>query len=65
MTADAPHPAAEQRARRDIAVTAAGALGGIALSVVGHAALGGWVTVGSIVLLVASLHRLGRLGPDE
>lgn len=55
----------ERRLREAIRLGSAGALGGIALSVSDAAALGSIVTVGCILWLVWSLHRLGRLGPDD
>jgi O-antigen ligase len=37
---------------------------GVAFSVTGSHGLGAWVTVAALALLVFSLHRLGRSGPD-
>lgn len=37
---------------------------GIALSTAESQALGSWLAVGSLVLLVFAIHRLGRSGPD-
>lgn len=55
----------ERRARTLLAVTATIALVGIALSVVGDAGSGAWLTVGALVGLIVALHRLGRTGADE
>lgn len=38
---------------------------GIALSVMDSAALGSWLTVGALVLVILGLHRFGRTGPDR
>jgi hypothetical protein len=38
---------------------------GIALSVTDSAALGSWLTVGALVLVILGLHRFGRTGPDR
>lgn len=62
MTDSAP-PDDERRTL--IGVSATLALVGIALSTVDAQAIGGWLAVGSLVVLVWSLHRFGRTGPDE
>jgi hypothetical protein len=55
----------EARIRTLIAIAAAGTAAGIALAVLNAAAVGSFVTVGSLGLLVHSLHRFGRVGADE
>lgn len=60
----APARAAEQQLRTRIAASATLTLGGVVLSLTEARLLGGWLTVGSIVVLLSALHRLGRLGPD-
>jgi hypothetical protein len=37
---------------------------GIGLSITEYADLGKWITVAGVVLLIWSLHRYGRTGPD-
>lgn len=49
--------------RTRLLVTAATTVGGIVLSTAVDQTLGGFVTVASIVALVATLHRFGRTGP--
>jgi hypothetical protein len=44
-------------------VTSVATVAGIVLSIAVDQTLGGFVTVGSIVALVATLHRFGRSGP--
>ncbi|MCA9631174.1 MAG: hypothetical protein KC766_26105 [Myxococcales bacterium] len=51
--------------RRVLAVGATLTLLGIALSVTASQALGAWLTVGALLVMLYGLHRLGRLGPDE
>lgn len=51
------------RARSRLAVSATAALVGIAMSTSLDPTLGGWVTVGAVAMLIASLHRFGRTGP--
>ncbi len=41
------------------------ALLGIALSAFGESGIGSWVTVGSLLVTIVSLHRFGRLGPEH
>jgi hypothetical protein len=53
----------ERVARSRMAKSATAALVGIALSTAVDPSLGGWVTVGSIGMLIWSLHRFGRTGP--
>jgi hypothetical protein len=48
-----------------IGVSATLALVGIALSTVDAQAIGGWLAIGSLVVLIWGLHRFGRTGPDE
>jgi hypothetical protein len=50
--------------RTRLALFAASTLVGIGLSVLWSEALGSVVTVGSLVLLIWTLHRFGRTGPD-
>jgi hypothetical protein len=49
---------------RWLARGAFGALAGIALSALGEPAIGSWVTVGSLLVTIVSLHKFGRLGPE-
>jgi len=49
---------------RWLAGGAFGALAGIALSGLGEPGIGSWVTVGSLLVTIVSLHKFGRLGPD-
>jgi hypothetical protein len=49
--------------RRLLALAAAGALAGIALSTTGTPG-GPMLTVGSLLTLIVALHRFGRTGPD-
>lgn len=51
--------------RRVLAVGASLSLAGIALSATGSAQIGSWLTVGALLVVLYSLHRLGRAGPDE
>lgn len=51
--------------RRVLAVGASLSLAGIALSATGSASIGSWLTVGALLVVLYSLHRLGRAGPDE
>lgn len=51
--------------RRVLAIGASLALVGIGLSVTASQAVGAWLTVGSLLVMLYGLHRLGRLGPDE
>ncbi|MGE0327814.1 MAG: hypothetical protein AB7S68_36215 [Polyangiaceae bacterium] len=51
--------------RRVLAIGASLTLVGIGLSVTASQALGAWITVGALLVLLYGLHRLGRLGPDE
>lgn len=51
--------------RRVLAIGASLTLAGIALSVTTSQALGSWLTVGALLVMLYGLHRLGRLGPDE
>jgi hypothetical protein len=37
---------------------------GIGLSITDYADLGKWISVGGVLLLIYSLHRFGRTGPD-
>lgn len=48
-----------------LAIGASLALVGIGLSVTASQAIGAWLTVGSLLVMLYGLHRLGRLGPDE
>jgi hypothetical protein len=57
-------PADDER-RTFIGVSATLALIGIALSTVDAQTIGGWLAVGALVVLIWSLHRFGRTGPDE
>jgi hypothetical protein len=50
--------------RRRLAAYATVTLVGIALSVLSDETLGAVVTVGSLVMLIWTLHRFGRAGPD-
>ena len=43
--------------------SAATTLVGIFVCALGEPGLGGWMVVGSMAVLIASLHRLGRTGP--
>jgi hypothetical protein len=52
------------RTRARLALYAATTLVGIGLSVLSDETLGAVVTVGSMVMLIWTLHRFGRLGPD-
>jgi hypothetical protein len=52
------------RLRARLALYAATTLVGIGLSVLYDETLGAVVTVGSMVLLIWTLHRFGRTGPD-
>ncbi len=62
MTGDGPTSAPQ---RRILAIGASLSLLGIALSVTASQTLGAWLTVGSLLVMLYGLHRLGRLGPDE
>ena len=55
----------ERRLREAIRLGATGALVGIALSAADAATLGGTLTVLCVLWLVWSLHRFGRLGPED
>jgi hypothetical protein len=48
-----------------LAAAATATLVGIAFSVAGDPALGAWVTLAGISLLIYGLHRFGRGGPDR
>ncbi len=50
--------------RARLAAYAALTLAGIALSVLSDSTLGGVVTVGALAMLIWTLHRFGRNGPD-
>jgi hypothetical protein len=50
--------------RTRLLVTAAATAVGIVLSTAVDQTLGGFVTVASLVALVATVHRFGRTGPD-
>ncbi|HEX4335987.1 MAG TPA: hypothetical protein VH062_08750 [Polyangiaceae bacterium] len=50
--------------RTRLAVTATAALVGVVLSTAFDQTLGGFVTVASVIALVATLHRFGRTGAD-
>lgn len=56
--------AALDRTRTRLAAYAALTLVGIALSVLADSTFGGVVTVGALAMLIATLHRFGRSGPD-
>jgi hypothetical protein len=55
----------EGRIRTLLAMGATGVAVGIALAVLDASLVGSFVTVGSLVLLIYSLHRFGRAGADE
>jgi hypothetical protein len=55
---------APDRIRARLALYAATTLVGIGLSVLSDETLGALVTVGSMAMLIWTLHRFGRLGPD-
>ncbi len=38
---------------------------GIGLSITEYADYGRWLAVAGVLLLIAGLHRFGRMGPDE
>ncbi len=57
-------PADERQVRTLLAAAATGVALGLAVAVVGAADIGSIVTVGSLVLLIYSVHRFGRVGPD-
>lgn len=50
--------------RTRLLVTSAATVAGIVLSTAVDQTLGGFVTVASIVALVATLHQFGRTGPS-
>lgn len=52
------------RTRKRLAIYAAATLVGIALSVMSDQTLGGVVTVGSATMLIWTLHKFGRSGPE-
>jgi hypothetical protein len=54
----------ERIARSRIAKSATAVLVGIVLSTAVDPSIGGWVTVGSVGMLIWSLHRFGRTGPS-
>ncbi len=58
-------PPTESSNRSLLAFSATGTAVGIGLGVSGSPGLGAWLTIGALVLLVFSLHRLGRSGPDS
>lgn len=53
-----------ERTRARLAAYAALTLVGIALSILSDSTLGGVVTAGALVMLIWTLHRFGRSGPD-
>ena len=59
----ARRPASERSIRTAILIGAGALLAGIALAI-SEDELGRWLSVGGLVALFVSLHRLGRLGPD-
>jgi hypothetical protein len=59
MAVDDPGDSLE---RSRLAKSATAVLVGIALSTAVDPSLGGWVTVGSVLLLIWNLHRFGRTG---
>lgn len=50
--------------RTRLAAYATATVVGIVLSVVSDATFGGVVTLGAVTMLVLTLHRYGRSGPD-
>jgi len=53
-----------ERTRTRLAVYAAVTLFGILLSIMSDSTLGGIVTIGALVMLIWTLHKFGRSGPD-
>jgi hypothetical protein len=56
--------AAVETIRRRLALYAATTLVGIVWSVVADSTVGGVITLGSLTMLIWTLHRFGRTGPD-
>lgn len=54
----------EHNARLLLTIGASVACLGIALAVAGDDELSRWLTIGGVALLIAGLHRFGRLGAD-
>jgi hypothetical protein len=48
-----------------LAVALTATLVGIALAASDHEALGGFVTIVGLTLMIYGLHRFGRTGPDQ
>lgn len=48
-----------------LAVALSVTLIGIALCASDHEALGSWITIAGLVLMIYGLHRFGRTGPDD
>jgi len=55
----------ESKTRTLLALSATGALIGIAFCAGGNQSVGSWITVLSLLSLIWSIHRFGRTGPDE
>ena len=52
------------RVSRLLVASASATLVGIALAAAGEPGIGGFMTLGALVALIFSVHKLGRLGPD-
>jgi len=57
-------PPAVKSSRTLIAAGVTLAVVGIAMSVSELQAIGSWLTVGALVIVILGVHRFGRTGPD-